>query len=124
MLKDYFKQTDVPIVKHLVHFHCKCEEKIHDMFVHFCHGHPFGSTVLNVVDADDVVETKCFRKKKPANELCQYCITIRYSLNFRCHKICVEKLPDFMVPRVKSFYEYLKHLDCDSFFYFDKVIVA
>ena len=25
-----------------------------------------------------------------------------------------------MVPRVKSFYEYLKHLDCDPFFYFGK----
>ena len=66
--KGYFKQTDVPIVKHLVHFHCRYEEKIHDMFVHFCHGHPFGSTVLNVVDANDVVETKCFCKKsRPMN---------------------------------------------------------
>ena len=56
----------------------------------------------------------------PANQLCQYCITIRYSLNFRCHKICFEKLPDFMVPRVKAFDEYLKQIDCDPFFYFDK----
>ena len=60
--KDYFKQTDVPIVKHLIHLHCKCEEKIHDVFVRFCYGHPFASRVSNVVDVNDVVKTKSFCK--------------------------------------------------------------
>ena len=38
---------------------------------------------------------------------------IHSSVNFRCHKICVEKLPDCMVPRVKASDEYLKQIDCD-----------
>ena len=45
-------------------------------------------------------------KKKSANELCQFCIAIRYSLNFACHKIFLEKLPDFMLPRVKALNKY------------------
>ena len=65
--KDYFKQTDVPIVKHLVHFRCKCVENNHDIFVHFCYGHPYGSTILNIV-SDDITKTKCFCiKSQPMN---------------------------------------------------------
>ena len=47
-------QTGVPIVKYLVYFHCRCEEKKHEIFVQFCSSHPFGTTVLNVVDSDDL----------------------------------------------------------------------
>lgn len=61
--------------------------------------------------------------KKADNELCCYCISIRYSLNFRCHKICLEELPDFMKPEVKTLDEYLKCVDCEPFFYWDKNIV-
>ena len=118
--KDYFIQTGVPVIKHLVHFHCKYEEKKHEMFVHFCCGHPFGSTTLNIIDSNGDVNNKCFCGKKKSHELCQMCITILYSLNFRVHKICLEKLPDFMKPRVKTLNEYLGEINCDTFFYWDR----
>ena len=118
--KDYFKEAEVPILKHSIHFHGKYEEEDHEIFVHFCGSHPYGTTLPNVVEPNDVVEKKFFCKREHASRLCKYCIQIRYSLNFRCHKICLEKFPDFMLPRVKSFSDYLKQLDCDHFFYFDK----
>ena len=87
--------------------------------MHFCGPHPYGTTISYVTDANDVAEKKCFCKKNSANELCQFCIAIRYSLNFACHKICLEKLPDFMLPRVKALNKYWKELNCDPFFYFE-----
>ena len=44
----------------------------------------------------------------------------RYSLNFRAHKICLNKLPDFMKPRVKTLNVHLDAINCDPFFYWDK----
>ena len=70
--KDYFFQTEVSVVRHLVNFHCECEDMNHEIFVLFCRSHPFGSTILNVVvNPDRAIETKCFCKKKGSNELCQ-----------------------------------------------------
>ena len=62
--KDYFMQTNVPVIKHLCHFHCKCEEKVHEMFVHCCSCHPFGTTIFNIVNTHGTVENRCFCKKK------------------------------------------------------------
>ena len=74
--------------------------------MHFCGPHPYETTISYVADANDVAEKKRFSKKKSATELCQFCIAIKYSLNFTCHKVCLEKLPDFMVPRVKALNKY------------------
>ena len=52
-----------PYIKHLIHFHYKCEEKDHELFVHFCSGHPRGTTLLAITGADGFSETKCFYKK-------------------------------------------------------------
>ena len=48
------------------------------------------------------------------------CISIRYSLNFKTRRICLEKLPGSMVPKVKPLNEYLEHTDCDPFCYWDR----
>lgn len=118
--KDYFKEIEVPILRYFLPFNCKCDEKDHEIFVHFCSSHPYGTTLLNIVQPNDVVKTKCFCKREHANSICQYCIHIRYSLNFSCHKFFLEKLSGFMVSRVKSFSGYLQQWNCDPFFYFDK----
>ena len=77
--------------------------------------------------------------------MCQHCIAVRYSLNFRCHKICIDKPGSFKnnslveylkkeapeASRINAFEEYLrkigviplndylKELDSDSFFHFE-----
>ena len=48
------------------------------------------------------------------------CISFPYTLNFRCHKICLEQLPGFMKSRVKTLNEYLERINCDPFFYWDQ----
>ena len=58
--KDYFKEAEVPILKHSIHFHCKYEEEDHEIFVHFCGSHPYGTTLPNVVEPNDVVEKNVF----------------------------------------------------------------
>ena len=52
---------------------------------------PWGTNILNMDDNEGVLQKKCFCKKEHANSIDQHCIAIRYSLNFRCHKFCVEK---------------------------------
>ena len=61
--KDYFLQSGEAIIKCLAHFHCKCDEKNHQMYVHFCKCHPFGSTVLNHLRSNEETETACFLNK-------------------------------------------------------------
>ena len=48
------------------------------------------------------------------------CISIRYSLNYRVHKIFLEKLPGFMKIRVKTLHEYLEQINYDPLFYWDR----
>ena len=61
-----------------------------------------------------------FAKKKDSHELSQMSRSARYSLNFRAHKICLNKLPDFMKARVKTLNVHLDAINCDPFFYWDK----
>lgn len=117
--KDYFLEANHPYNKHLTHSHCKCEEKHDEIFVHFCKSLPFGITITYVTDPDDVVEKKCFCERKRANEICQLCIVIRHTLNFKCHKLCLEKVPDFMRPEVNVLDRYLKELHVEPLFYFE-----
>ena len=89
--KDYFKDGGHPYIKHLIHFHCKCKEDDYEIFVHFCSLHPWGTTILSMTDSNGNFQKKCFCRSQHANEICQHCIAVRYSLNFRCHKICIDK---------------------------------
>ena len=117
--KDYFLEANHSYDKHLIHFHCKREEKQDEIFVHFCRAHPFGITIAYVTDPDDVAEKTCFCERRSVNGICQRCIAISYNLNFKCHKFCLEKVPDFMKPEVKVLDRYLKKLHAVSFFYFE-----
>ena len=141
--KDYFKDEGHPYIKHLIHFHCKCEENDHEIFVHFCSMHPWGATILSIIGSNGDVQKKCFHRSQHVNEICQHCIALRYSLNFRCHKICLDKPDSFKnnplgqylkkeVPEasrinalgeysrktgVTPLDDYLKELDLDPFFF-------
>ena len=73
--KDYFLESGHPIIKHLIHFHCKREDKDHDVFVHFCGAHPYGATIPAVVE-NDIAHKKCFCRIENHNRLREYCILI------------------------------------------------
>ena len=75
--------------------------------MHFCGSHRYGATILNII-GNDIVQRKCFCKRETASRLYEFCRQIRYRLNFRCHKICLDKVPDFMLPRVKALSKYLR----------------
>lgn len=86
--------------------------------MHFCGSHRYGATILNII-GNDIVQRKCFCKRETASRLYEFCRQIRYRLNFRCHKICLDKVPDFMLPRVKALSKYLREIDCDPFFHYE-----
>ena len=64
-------------VKKLVHFYCKCEDE-HEYFVHICKGHPFIYLRLHGM------KYKCDCKNIGPFDTCDFCIQIRYLVNFRC----------------------------------------
>ena len=119
---DYFKEEGHSYIKHLIHFHCKCKEDDHEIYVHFCGSHPWGTRILSVTDHAGVNLKKYFCKKELANCICEHCISVRYSLNFLCHKICVDKTKFFKeyLKKIKAIplNDYLKKPKCEPFFYF------
>ena len=110
--KDYFKSEAHPYIKHFINFHSRCDHG-HTIYVHFCSSQLFG-TSLTTADHTGTIRKKCFCNMKHANIICQYCCSIRYSLNFLCHKICVEDceyLRDFLKKhKMIPLDEYLKKL--------------
>ena len=91
--KDYFKEKGRSYIKHLIHFHCKEDDQ--EIFNHFCSLHRWGSTILSITDSNGDFQRKCFGRSQHANEICQHYIAVRYSLNFRSHKICIDKPSPF-----------------------------
>ena len=68
-------------------------------------------------------QKNCFCHKEHVNSICQYCISIRSSLNFLCHKICVEDNEYFRNflrdHKAVPLNDYLEKIPCEPFFIFD-----
>ena len=94
--KDCFKAEGHSYLKHLIHFHSKCDQD-HEIFFHFCEMHSFGATLQDVFDCTGTTKKKCFCDIEHADTVFQYCCSVRCSLNFRYHKICVEDSEYFRV---------------------------
>ena len=58
------------------------------------------------------IESKCKCKDSRPQEVCSFCFTVRYLLNFKCYKLCIDTLP------VVPLGEYLKKIDGDPFFFY------
>lgn len=69
---DYFKKEEHSCIKHLIHFHCKCKEDDHEIFLHFWDSHPWGTTISSVTDHAAVTQKKYFCEKKLANCICEH----------------------------------------------------
>ena len=79
-------------IRKKIHFHCMCQEKyVH--YVLFCKDHPFGAKM-----ASKEIE-KCLCKNGLSHKVCGFCLSGRYLLNFKCFKICVEKVSDEFIEK-------------------------
>ena len=81
------------IKKKKIRFHCRCQG-IHNHYVLFWKDHPFGAKMVG-----PEIE-KCLCKDDLSHEVCCFCLSGRYLLNFKFFKICVEKVPDDFIEKV------------------------
>ena len=107
----------------MIHFHCKFKEK-HFHYVLFCENHPFGfdfdgsaRNEINYFGGSIGYETKCTCKNGFLHEVCNFCFSARYLLNFKCFKICVEEVPDECIEKVVSLDYHFKKIKCEPFFF-------
>ena len=84
----------------------------------FCEEHRFGSKFVPWRKFE--LEDKCKCKNAAPQEVCNFCISIRYILNSKCHKVCLDELPDTLIDKVVPLDDYLKKISCDPFFYLSK----
>ena len=63
---------------------------------------------------------KCNCKNMGPLDTCDFCVQMRYLINFRCYKFCVEKIPNALEKFLVRLDNYLAHETekCESFFYF------
>ena len=83
---------------HRIHMRCICRRR-HFFYVLFCKEHRFGSNFVPWRNIE-LVEDKCKCKDAVPQEICNLCVSVRYILNFKCHKICVNELPDVFIDKV------------------------
>ena len=101
-------------VKNFTQFHCRCNEK-HLLYVLFCEKHPHGSLPT------PEMEKECTCATRPANDICDFCVQIKYLLNFKCYKLCLEKIPASIQVKLITAPQYFKVMkSCQPYFYFDE----
>ena len=99
-------------VKKLTHFHCKCEKE-HLLFILFCGKHPHGSLPTS--------EKECTCATTSTNNVCDFCVQIKYLLNFKCYKFYLKRIPVSILDELITTPQYFKVMkDCQPFFYFNK----
>ena len=116
--KKEFQSDGNMYIKKLIHCHCKYKEK-HLIYVLFCKDHPFGVTYEASID--EKVSCKC--KNGLSHEVCSFCLTVRYLLNFKCFKIFIENVPDIFLDKVVSINQCFKNIKCEPFFHHRKIEV-
>ena len=92
---------------------CKCRRE-HFFYVLFCGEHTYGSKFFGRGNFE--FEAKCKCKNAAPQKVCNFCFSVRYILNFKCHKVCMNRLPDVLTDKVVPLDDYLKKIDCDPFF--------
>ena len=90
----------------------KCKEK-HLYYVLFCKHHSFGADHGGSA-RDERIKDGLSRK------VCGFCFPMRYLLNFKCFKICVEEVPGNFIERVVSLDLYFTKMKCEPFFFRSK----
>ena len=76
--------------------------------------------VLILVTLLHKMKKKCDCKSGLSHEVCGFCFSVRYLLNFKSFKIYVEELPDTFVEKIVPLDHYFKNMNCDPFFFLSK----
>ena len=78
---EQFSSKGHEYVKKIIHFYCKCKEK-HLIYVLTCGKHPYiGNPIPQMTGKKCTCATTC------SYEICEFCCSGRYLLNFRCFKL-------------------------------------
>ena len=77
-------------------------------YVLFCKNDPFGIKFVARRDYTFDIDEECTCKNGISHEVCGFYFSVRYLLNFKCYKICVEEVPDYFIERVVPLDSYLK----------------
>ena len=101
-------------MKKITHFHCKCKDVEHLVYVLFCDIHPYGCNPL-------LEDKKCTCASISPTDVCNFCIHVKYLLNFKSCKLCVEKIPESILDKLELIHEYLETLKgCKPFLKFNR----
>ena len=114
--KGEFLSAGNEYIHHLIHFKRKCQSK-HFLYVLFYKKHPFGTKFVARGDYLYDMEQECSCRYGLSHEVCGICFCVRYLLNLKCYKICVEEVPDYFVERDFPSDSYLKKMNCEPFFF-------
>ena len=96
------------------------EENI--FYVLFCKHRPFEPKFVPKGDCNIDIEEKCNCKSGLCHEVCGFCFSVRYLLNLKCHKVCVDEVPDYFDDKVVPLDTSLKKMNCDPFFFLSSEI--
>ena len=107
---EQFNQGQNEYVKKLQHFHCQCNDS-HFSFVHTCKNHPF------IASRIPEMELRCTCAICGPNEICNFCVQVKYLLNFRAYKLCVKKIPNSIQPHLVLLDKFFDSIpNCGPFF--------
>ena len=108
--KEEFHARAYQYIRKKIHFRCKCQDR-HIHYALFYKDHSFGAKMVGL-------ETeKCLCKYSLSHEVCSFCLSVRYLLNSKCFKICIEKVSDDFIKEVVPFSCYLRQISCDPLFF-------
>ena len=110
---DKFNSEGNEYVKKLINFRCKCKND-HLIYVLFCKEHPYVSSPI------PRMKEKCECATAFANDICDFCIQVKYLLYFKCYKFCLERILVSTQDELITASEYFKTIKgCEPFFYFN-----
>ena len=105
---------DNEYVKKLTHLHCKCREK-HLLYILFCHRNPHGAIPILELQRKYTCATEF------ALDVRDFCIRVKYLLNFKCYKFCLKKIPVSIQDKLQTTRQYFNETqECETFFAFNK----
>ena len=105
-----FHREENEYIKKICHFYCHCRDE-HETFVYTCKAHAFIATRVEGMD----FQHRC--EKRDSSQVCDFCIQVKYLLNFRAYKICLKKIPEKFQQHLVSLDKYLEEMNfCEPFF--------
>ena len=110
---EFLDFADNSFCAYRIHMKYMCRRK-HSFYVLFCEENTYGSKFIG--RGIFKIEEECKSKNGAPQEVCNFCFSVRYTLNFKCDKFCLSKLPDIFVDKVVPLGDHLKKIDCDPFF--------